>query len=199
MKKILYTLGILTGMVIIAAFTKSSKEETFKVDTQRSSITWIGRKVTGQHAGNIKLSSGQLIFSGKSIKTGAFVIDMTSITCSDLEGAFGQKLITHLKSDDFFAVDKNPESKFELTKVTAAGSDRVTVTGNLTIKGITNVITFPATIKRKGDAAVIVAKGVKVDRTKYDIKYGSKTFFESIGDKAIDNEFELALNLVAKK
>ena len=199
MKKLIPTFSLITGMVLFMAFTKPIKETTYKVDTQRSSIEWLGKKITGQHNGTIKLSSGELVVNGKAVKGGAFTIDMNSIACSDLQGEYGQKLVGHLKNDDFFSVEKNPTSKFEITKVTSAGANRVNITGNLTIKGITQPLTFPATVKQKGDAIVAVAKGVKVDRTKYDIKYGSKSFFTSIGDKAIDDEFELAINLVATK
>ncbi len=199
MKKLISTFSLITGMVLFMAFTKPVKDETFTVDTQHSSIEWLAKKVTGQHNGTIKLASGQLVVNGDAIKNGAFSIDMNSIACSDLQGDYNQKLIGHLKSDDFFSVEKNPTSKFEITKITSAGADRVNITGNLTIKGITQPLTFPATVKKQGDAIVAVAKGVKVDRTKYDIKYGSKSFFASIGDKAIEDEFELAINLVAKK
>ena len=118
---------------------------------------------------------------------------MTSLTSDN------DKLTGHLKTADFFSVEKYPASKFEITKVTSAGADRVNVTGNLTIKGVTESLSFPASVKKQGDAVVAVATGVKVNRTKYDIRYGSKSFFNDIGDKAIDDEFELTINLVATK
>jgi polyisoprenoid-binding protein YceI len=90
-------------------------------------------------------------------------------------------------------------SKFEITKVTSAGADRVNITGNLSIKGFTHPVTFPATVKQQKGVLVAVASGIRVDRTKYDIKFRSKTFFGDIGDKAIDDEFELSINLTAKK
>ena len=118
---------------------------------------------------------------------------MTSLTSDNA------KVTTHLQSDDFFSAEKNPNSKFEITKVTAAGADRVNIAGILTIKGISHPITFPATVKIEKNIVVAVANGIRVDRTKYDIKYRSKTFFLEIADKAIDDEFELNINLVAKK
>lgn len=170
------------------------KDEIFKVDTEKSSINWTGRKVTGQHSGNIKIANGQLVYTKKTLKSGSFVIDMTSLICSDSE-----KVQNHLKTDDFFSVEKNPVSKFVITKVAHAGTDRVNITGDLTIKGITQPLTFPATVKRQGDAIVAVAKGVKVNRVKYDIKYRSLAFFSNIGDKAINDEFELDVNLLARR
>jgi polyisoprenoid-binding protein YceI len=193
MKKVLSLVTLFTALVLFMAFTKTAKTETFKVDTQLSSIDWIGRKVTGQHTGKIKISSGELLLTGKAVTGGSFLMDMTSIS-SDSE-----KLTGHLKTEDFFAVEKNPTSKFQITKVTAAGSDRINVTGNLTIKGITETITFPASVKKEGNSVVAVAKNVMVNRAKYDIRYGSKSFFNDIGNKAIDDEFELSINLVAKK
>jgi polyisoprenoid-binding protein YceI len=122
---------------------------------------------------------------------------MTSITSTDGAGA---RLEGHLKADDFFGVEKFPTANFVITKVTpAAAAGKLTVSGNLTIKGITKPISFPATLAVKGNSLSAVAKGVKVDRTKYDIRYGSKSFFDSIGDKAIDDEFTLDITLVASK
>ncbi|TZF85873.1 YceI family protein (plasmid) [Pedobacter sp. BS3] len=195
-------LRVLIGFVAIAglaAFTNKSADEKFTVDTDKSSVSWIGRKVTGQHHGTIKLASGSLTASGNNLKTGNFTLDMNSITNADLEGEYAQKLLGHLKSDDFFSVAKNPVSTFVITKVTPAGANQVNITGNLTIKGITNPISFLATVKRQGNVITATAPTIKVDRTKYDIRYGSKSFFASIGDKAIDDEFELAVNLLAKK
>lgn len=192
MKKLLTGLSLITGIVLMS-FTKPVKTETYKVDTERSTIGWIGRKVTGEHTGTLKLASGELVLAANNVKGGSFIIDMTSLT-SDSE-----KLTGHLKNDDFFSVEKNPTSKFEITSVSPAGSQRVNITGNLTIKGITQSISFPASVKKQGSTIVAAAKGVKVNRAKFDIRYGSKSFFNDIGDKAIDDDFELTINLVAKK
>lgn len=185
-------------LVTFLAF-KPAATETFIVDTKSSSIEWVAGKVGGSHKGTIGLSSGNLVFENKSLKAGVFGINMASIVITDLKGTSNQNLLNHLKGEDFFAVAKNPSSTFEITKVTSAGTDRVNITGNLTLKGITHVLIFPASVRRQKNTVVAVAKGVKVDRTKYDIKYRSKSFFGDIGDKAIDDEFELSVNLVAKK
>jgi polyisoprenoid-binding protein YceI len=193
MKKIISTLTLCTTVILFMAFTKPVKTVTFKVDTELSSIDWIGRKVTGQHTGKIKITGGEVVMNGNAIKGGSFVMDMNSIT-SDSE-----RLTGHLKTDDFFSVEKNPTSKFVIKKVVSAGQDRINVTGDLTIKGITEAITFPASVKKQGDSLVAVAKNVLVNRAKFDIRYGSKSFFNDIGNKAIDDNFELSINLVAKK
>jgi len=193
MKKLISTLTLCTTVILFMAFTKPAKTVTFKVDTELSSIDWIGRKVTGQHTGKIKITDGEVVMNGNAIQGGSFVMDMNSIT-SDSE-----RLTGHLKTDDFFSVEKNPTSKFVIKKVVSAGQDRINVTGDLTIKGNTESITFPASVKKQGNTLVAVAKNVLVNRAKFDIRYGSKSFFNDIGNKAIDDDFELSINLIAKK
>ncbi len=193
MKKIFLTLTILTGMAVFMSFDKAVKEVKYTVDTERSTIDWSAKKVGGGHTGTVKITSGTLVYNGKSLTKGSFLINMPSITSDNA------RVTTHLKSDDFFSAEKNPNSKFEITKVTAAGADRVNIAGVLTIKGISHPIAFPATVKAQKNIIVAVANGIRVDRTKYDIKFRSKTFFSEIGDKAIDDEFELNINLVAKR
>jgi len=166
MKKYLLLLAL---PCILYAFVKPS--EIYKVDVTRSKIEWTGRKVTGFHTGELKLASGQLNLNNGKIFSGTFEIDMNSMSSTDLTGANATKLLGHLKSDDFFATDKNPASKFAITKVDYLDRNRANITGNLVIKGISNPLTFPATISQKNGVLVCVATGIKVDRTKYDIKY----------------------------
>jgi polyisoprenoid-binding protein YceI len=195
MKKTALLLGFAAS--ILLGFT-AQKNNTYTVDVNQSSITWIGRKVTGEHTGKIKIASGKLIADAKALKGGDFTIDMTTITCTDLTGEYMEKLLGHLKSDDFFSIEKNPVSKFEITNVSKPTKNMATITGNLTIKGITKVISFPAFITIKGKTLKAEAKKVIVDRTQFDIRYGSKSFF-NLGDKAIDNDFELSINLLANR
>jgi polyisoprenoid-binding protein YceI len=128
---------------------------------------------------------------------------MTSITDVDITNeGMNQKLTGHLKSDDFFSVEKNPTSTFTITKVTPiakakAGGPNFTITGNLTIKGITNPITFPAMVKANGASAEALAK-IDIDRTKWDIKYRSG-LLGTAADKIIDDTFTLDVKLVAGK
>ncbi len=179
------------------AFTAASI--TFNVDKTKSKVTWIGRKVTGEHTGTINIADGKLTSDGKNILGGSFDIDMNTITCTDLTDAdYNAKLVGHLKADDFFGVAKFPKSTFAVTKVTSTGGANYKINGNLTIKGITQAIEFPATITVAGTQVTAKAK-ILVDRTKFDIKYGSASFFDSLGDKAISNDFELNVDLVAKK
>ncbi len=192
-----------TTKVVAVAKTKSGKTAIYNVDAAKSQLTWNGKKVTGEHTGTINLGAGQLLVSGNKVTGGSVDIDMTSIKNTDLTDAeYNGKLIGHLKSDDFFSVEKNPKATFKITSLTPikgakAGQPNHTVKGNLTIKGITNAITFPATVAVNNGTAS--AKGVAIlDRTKWDIRYGSKSFFANIGDKAINDDFTLDFNIVAK-
>jgi polyisoprenoid-binding protein YceI len=186
----------ITALSFTAA-KKVVKEKIYNLDTKTTTATWIGKKVTGQHTGAINISKGMVKSEGATITGGNFEFDMNSITCTDLtDTEYNTKLITHLKSEDFFSVAKNPSVKFVINKVTLKSENDYDVKGNLTIKGITQEISFPAKIKMDEKKIVTIAK-IMVDRTKYGIKYGSANFFTSIGDKAINDEFELDINLVA--
>ena len=169
-----------------------------------SKLTWLGKKVTGEHTGNINIANGNLLIAKNKLVGGTFEIDMNSITATDITDAeYNGKFVGHMKSDDFFATAKYPKAAFKITslapiKGAKPGEANYNVTGNLTIKGITNPVTFPATVKVEGNKAT--AQGTAtIDRTKYDIKYGSKSFFESIGDKAINDDFTLNFNVVAQQ
>ena len=187
-------------MTSVFAFTapQPKEEKTYVIDTHKTTATWLGTKVTGKHSGNITIADGKITSDGKNITGGSVEFDMTSMTCTDLtDKEWSDKLVGHLKSDDFFGVAKYPTSQFEITKATLKSENNYDITGKLTIKGITNEITFPAFIKFDEKTIVTIAK-ITVDRTKYGIKYGSSTFFEKIGDKAIGDNFELDVDVVAE-
>jgi polyisoprenoid-binding protein YceI len=174
-----------------------TKATTFVVDNQHSKLTWTARKVTGEHSGNITINGGTLQVENNALKSGNFTLDTRTITNTDITDPETRgKLLTHLKSDDFFAVDKFPAADFVITAVTAKGGGNYDVAGKLTIKGITNNITFPATIAVANNKLSAKAR-IKVDRTKYDIKFRSKRFFENLGDKVIYDDFDLDVVLVA--
>ncbi len=194
--QILRTALVALAVVTLLSFTTPAPVK-FKVDPKASTLVWTGKKVTGQHTGNVNITSGEITTEGKLVKQGTFEIDLTSLTVTDIkdEGS-NAKLVGHLKNEDFFNVAKFPKSTFEVSSVTPKTGDEYLVKGKLTIKGITNDVEFPATIKNDGKKLTATAK-IIVDRTKYDIRYGSSSFFDNLGNKAISNEFELDLNLVA--
>ncbi len=183
----------------VALFAFAPTTEVYKVDVNKSKVEWTGRKVTGSHNGEIKLASGQLNVQKNKLNGGKLIMNMSSISNHDLSGEYAAKLLGHLKSDDFFAVDKNPEAQFIITSVKHSDVNKATITGNMIIKGISNPISFPANIQQKNDVLVAVANGVKINRTKYNIKYNSKSFIDGLGDKAIDDDFELNITVVARK
>ncbi|NBU81741.1 MAG: YceI family protein [Flavobacteriaceae bacterium] len=176
--------------LVVGLGTTVATAQTKKINTEKSTINWVGKKVAGEHSGTVNLKEGNLIFKGGKVAGGNFTVDMTSISTTDLSGDWKTKLDGHLKADDFFGTDKHPNASLVFKKIAAKANGIYTITGDLTIKGITNLITFNLAIK--GNTASTI---VKIDRTKYDIKYGSKSFFESIGDKAINDDFDLTVNL----
>lgn len=185
----------MTMISSLLIFSFDTKPVVLKVDTANSTANWLAKKVTGQHNGTVAIKSGTIFFDNGRPTSGEFTIDMTSIACKDLQGEWADKLIGHLKSDDFFSVEKHNTARFVLKNVAAtADPKKFVLTGDLTIKGITQSLSFDAMVDMNGATAKII-----VDRTKYDIKYGSASFFDSIGDKAIENNFELNVQLAFKK
>ena len=183
--------SIALALVVALGTLSATAQTTKKVDAPKSKITWLGKKVTGQHEGTIALKDGALVFKGKKLAGGNFTVDMTSITVTDLEAGKGkEKLEGHLNADDFFGSDKFATSKLVFKTIAAKANNTYTVTADLTIKDITNPITFDIVVNKNDATAKLM-----IDRTKYDIKYGSKSFFDGIGDKAIYDEFELNVNL----
>ncbi len=177
--------------LLVAVGTTTAFAQAKKIDTQKSTINWLGKKVTGEHSGTVNFKEGFLVFKKNKLTGGNFTVDMTSLTSTDLSGEWKGKLDGHLKSEDFFGTEKNPTSTLVFKKIAAKANGVYTVTADLTIKGITNPVTFDITVKGNTASAKLT-----IDRTKYGIKYNSKSFFDSIGDKAIYDDFELNVNLV---
>lgn len=176
-------------LVAVGSFTATAQEK--KVDVKASKINWVGKKVTGQHEGTIDLSSGVLIFKSNKLVGGNFTVDMNSISTTDLKAGQGkEKLDGHLKADDFFGTEKYPTAKLVFKSIGKKSANVYTVTADLTIKDVTNPVKFEITVNKNNATAAL-----KVDRTKYGIKYGSGSFFDGLGDKAIYDEFELNVDL----
>ena len=190
MKKNVFGLALALVMGITANANNPFEKEKKEVNTEKSKVTWKAYKVTGSHTGTVDLESGALVFDGDQLTGGEFVVDMTSLISTDLEGEYKGKLEGHLKSDDFFGVESHPTSSLVFTNVKASGKNSYEVTGDLTIKGITKSINLDVSIYGSKATATL-----KVDRAQYNVRYGSGSFFENLGDKTIYDEFDLVVDL----
>lgn len=173
---------------------------TYSLDPAVTLLSWKAAKVTGEHMGNVPVSSGKLGVNGADIVSGSFEIDLGQITVTDVaDPGINAKLVGHLKSEDFFASEIYPKGSFVLTKVAPLKGDSAhshTITGNLTLKNISREITFPAKISLSPSQIIAEADRIVLDRTWWDIRYRSGKFFPNLGDKLIKDEFTLSLYLV---
>lgn len=184
------TLAAVVLMAVVTFSFTTIQGEKKEIKTENSTVTWKGYKVTGSHYGTVALKSGHLVFDQGKLTGGEFEVDMTSIGVDDLEGEYKGKLEGHLKSDDFFGIEKFPAAKLVFTKVKSTGKNSYEVTGDLTVKGKSAPVTFEMSVY--GNKATA---NVKVDRTTYDIRYKSASFFDDLKDKAIYDEFDLVTDL----
>jgi polyisoprenoid-binding protein YceI len=189
-------------------------ELVYNVDPAASQLHWEARKVSGAHHGHLNFKNGELKVKNGQVTGGQFEVDMSSLVDEDLtDKEWNDKLVNHLKSDDFFSVAKHPTSRLVITEMKAmrqaGGADNANATeiksemkgemrGTLVIKGISKPIRFPATVKIDGDKAELKGTAT-IDRTQYDIRFRSGKFYENLGDKLIYDEFKLDANLVAKR
>lgn len=185
------SISILLSIVLIASIQSFSQK--INIDPVKSKISWTGQKIVGgSHNGEIKIKNGTMELKNDQIVKGTFVIDMNSISNLDLEDKdYNSKLVGHLKSDDFFGVEKYPTATFNVTKSTKFVNGKATVTGDITIKGTTKQIT--AVVNKSNNN---YNTRMEIDRSQFDVRYGSNSFFDNLGDKAIDNIFVLDINLV---
>lgn len=197
MKKIFLT--ILATSVLLFSFTAIVKTD-YKADIKNSKINWKGFKPTGSHFGEINISNGNFIVKGDEITGGKFTIDMNSIVDLDMEAdnEYNAKLVGHLKSPDFFDVEKYPKGTFIITK-SEKKDGQVLITGDLTLKDKTNPVSFLADVSIDGNGLTLKSETFKVDRSKYNVRYGSKSFFDDLKDKFINDEMEISVVVVAKK
>ena len=179
MKRLYITLFLLFSFLI--SFSQTTK----KIDLKKSNIEWLGQKVNGEHFGTIKLKSGEIILSKENkIIGGEFVVDMSTIECTDLSGNAKQSIESHLKDEDFFDVEKYPTSKFQISS-----SDKKKIYGRIIIKNYSQPIEFDYELTQRGGQYIIFSE-IKIDRTKFDISYKSKTIFpDQWADKFIYDEF----------
>lgn len=193
-------LAIIVALASITGVQAQLADGKYILDFNKSSIVWNAKKVTGSgHSGTVRVSSGVVNVKGNAGITGKVKIDMNAMACTDISDAgTNANFLNHLKGADFFNTVAFPDAMFEVTGVQVAKGNNGTthnVSGNMTIKGITKALSFPAKIVGGGNQ-VIIEGSVAVDRSQFDVKYGSAAFFDNLGDKAIDNIFNLNVKLV---
>ncbi len=174
---------------------------TYALDAEESQVYWTGRGELGNYSlsGLVPVVRGNLAFEGGVLKTGFVEIDMGAISCNSLDSETSrQKLVSHLSSPDFFDAKKYPRARFVMTGAVSKGGNAYQLTGNLTIKDKTNPIQFPATLEER-QGMLMLKTVLVVDRTRYDVRYGSNRFFDNLGNDAIRNDFELDIELAARK
>jgi polyisoprenoid-binding protein YceI len=225
MKKTFLAFAAATTLLLACNSASEQKEETITANTEtvktelpaaapltgdkvytllpgKTQIKWFGAKklTDGKHNGVVMLKSGELAATNGMLTAGKFTIDMTTIHSIDMEGnPKYEKLVGHLKSDDFFDVQKFPATTFEITSVAPlSGSQQgnATVSGNLTIKEATHNISFPTVVMVTDTSLIAVAK-FSIDRSKWNVRYGSESFFDNLGDGVIKNEIDFEVSLMA--
>jgi polyisoprenoid-binding protein YceI len=182
------------SLLFLASTITVSAQKKYEINTEKSVVKWTGNKIGGSHNGLIKIKSGYFEVKKDFITSGSVEIDMNSISNLDLKDAtYNKQLISHLKSEDFFGVDKYPTATFKVNKPIKFANGKATLSGVITIKGKSENITFD--IAQSGEG---YSTQLKVDRSKFDVRYGSKSFFDNLGDKVIDDIFILDIQIVLK-
>lgn len=216
MKKYFYLAAITLGVLVSACNNQSKNKveatdaqsqaevvgENLTVDTQASSISWTGFKPGGSHNGTISIKEGSLVTGANDSIAGSFIIDMNSIVNEDLtDAATNAKLVGHLKSADFFDVETYPTSEFVITSVTPVdnANDSIThiISGNLKMKDAEKNISFGAKVSQDGSKYTAKSVPFTIDRSQWNIKYGSKSFFDDLKDNFINDDIQLQITIVA--
>ena len=197
MKKILFSLAL--SIVTTISFATNLHIDNVRVSSESSTIKWIGSKIASSHEGNVSIQKGTLAIDHGTLVGGEFSIDMNSIVCTDLEpNKGGKKIVKHLKNEDFFNVEEYPLAYVKIIRAVKGSGNTYKIIADLTIKGITKPITFQADVNVNGKNFLATAN-IKIDRTKWDIHYGSGSFFDNLGDKMILDEIEFDIYLLSVK
>jgi len=197
MKKILLSLTL--SLITLFVFATKPHIENVRIDSETSKVEWIGSKVASSHEGNVNISKGFLSIDHGTLVGGEIAIDMNSISCSDIKSEKKNKyLVDHLKDEDFFHTAKFPLATIKIIRAETAGENSYKILADLTIKGITHPIAFQAHVRINGKDFSARAN-IRIDRTKWDVRYGSGTFFEDLGDKMILDEIKFNISLLSVK
>jgi len=203
--------GEKTEATTAKSIEETSYNETYTVNAKDSKLEWQGWKPTGTHDGAVNIASGNLLVNNQQLVGGSFTIDMTSIVVLDIEDPeYNAKLKGHLTSADFFEVETYSTASFEITGVKAIDGNSIdenkekgdvipnhSITGNLTMKGITKSITFNAMVDITSSKITASTNQFYINRTDWNVQYGSKKFFSDLKDKFINDEMGISIKLRA--
>lgn len=184
---------------VLMGFSISAQAGT--VDAKKSRVEWTGSKVIGdQHHGEIQIKSGEVSFEGSEPKTAHIVVDMTSLTNKDLtDPKWNAKLVGHLKSEDFFAVEKFKTAELSIDKIQKATDKFYFLSGTLKLKDKSVPIKMKAELVKEDKGLMTIKSNFDFDRTQFGIKYGSGSFFSNLGDKMISDKVDVQVELAVKR
>lgn len=189
--------GLLVGAVLLSS---AAYAESYQIDGATSSLEWTGSKVVGgHHVGSLDIKTGEIVYEKGEPKSASVLVDMTSIKDKDLtDPEWNKKLVTHLRSDDFFSVDKFPEAKLSVTSFKKVDKENYTLKGELTIKGISKPVELKAKASYEKEHLTKIVADLEFDRTEFNVRYGSGKFFENLGDKMISDKIQVKVELKGK-
>lgn len=192
--------AILPLILLIFVSYSAIAQNNFIANSDSSTIYWKGSKPTGEHNGTIAIEKGNFTITNGEITSGEFIIDMNSIVNLDLEagGKYNTKLVNHLKSADFFDTAVYPNAIFKITGTEKKGNQTL-IKGDLTLKDKTNPVSFLADLNLNGNNLNVKSETFKIDRSKWNVRYGSKSFFDDLADKFIEDMMEISFEVNAKK
>jgi len=179
-------------------------EGIHQIDIQRSRIEWIGRNLLNRHFGTLRVRAGEIEVRHAAIARGKLTVDMDSIQNADVEDpALRKLLIAHLKSDDFFDVQRFPTAEFQLSNITAfadskPGNPNTEIRGTLTLKSVSNNIAFPAIVAPTPDGLLAVDAHLDLDRTRWNVRYGSGKLYDKLGKHLVNDQISIELKLVTR-
>lgn len=202
-----WRIGVQAGQAVEGDASAQKREPTprdgiHQIDLEKSKVEWTGRNLTGAHSGTLKLRQGRIEIENGRLVRGSFSLDMDSMKNSDIDdGKMREMLIAHLKSNDFFDVARFPTANFQLSKIAPLadappGSPNCDVTGELTLKGVRRELTFRAVLGHTPDGTLAADAHFDIDRTQWNVLYGSGKFYEKLGKHLVHDEISLALKLV---
>jgi len=191
-------LATVVTAVLFSSFTFTNPVlEDKTIDIQKSTVEWKAYKLGGSHYGTVDIETGSVQLTDGVLVGGQFTMDMTSMIVTDISGGGKESLEEHLRSDHFFNTTEFGTADLKITSVNYNDNGRYTIEADVTIKNTTQAVTFEATGNFE-DGNFSASAAIKSDRSKFDVRYGSPSFFDDLGDKVIYDDFDINVNIVTK-